>query len=418
MFALVDCNSFFVSCERAFAPTLRDKPVVVLSNNDGCVIARSKEVHSYIPMGANAFEYRRVFADNQVTLFSSNFALYGDMSRRVMQVLRKHAPRTEVYSIDEAFCDLSDVADIPAFVVDLQRKVERITSIPVSIGVGATKTLAKLANHIAKKHKTQQRGICVLDSEAKRKKALRVTKLDSVWHIGSRNAARLQRFSADIATPYDFTCLPNDTIRKVLSIASVAVAEELRGRAVLGMQEAEPRKSIAVTRGFDRSITNLPGLQERVSTYASRCAAKLRAQGSMCQRIVVFAEYTASSAHHRGRGAVSTKVHLAHPCNSSITLARRAIDAIAAVYEPGRRYRKAGVVATHFVPAGRGYQLSLLEDDDGQHHKTMAVMDAINYKHGERAVYLGRQKPQMWYMKQEHLSPKYTTNWEDMLAVS
>ena len=274
MFALIDCNNFYVSCERVFNPKLNNKPVVVLSNNDGCAISRSNEAKALsIPMGAPAFKYEKIFRENEVQVFSSNFPLYGDMSSRVMSMLSKFTPNIEIYSIDEAFLKFEGFEnyDLESYCQKIKNVVFKWTGIPISIGVAPTKALAKVANRIAKKFPNQTKGVYLLNSEEKRIKALKWLKIKDVWGIGFRHAERLKNIKVN--TAYNFINLEDGWVRKNMSVVGLRLKKELEGKSVLNLEEVRsPKKAIATTRSFEGTITDYEKIKERISTFAICCA--------------------------------------------------------------------------------------------------------------------------------------------------
>ena len=276
MYALVDCNNFFVSCERAFQPELEGRPVVVLSNNDGCVVARSNESKAMgIKMGTPFFKVRYLVEQGRLVARSSNYTLYGDLSSRVMSILAEAAPHLEVYSIDEAYMDMDGVAAdrVPGICSDLIKKIRRWTGIPVSIGIADTKTLAKVANHFAKKYKGYK-GVCVIDSDDKIRKALAMTPIADVWGIGRRGAPRLE--AAGVKTALDFIGRPVEWVRGMMGIGGIRTWGELQGRRMVEDERDEKRKSICTSRSFDMTLTDLDEITLRVSDFAGKCAEKLR----------------------------------------------------------------------------------------------------------------------------------------------
>ena len=320
MFALVDCNNFYASCERIFQPQLEGKPVVILSNNDGCVIARSNEAKALgIPMGAPAFKYKKFFETHRVWVFSSNYPLYGDMSGRIMSVLKQFTPNVEVYSIDEAFLQFEgfDRYNLNPYGIEIKRRVRKWTGMPVSIGVAPSKSLAKVANKIAKKFSDKTQGVYVIDSEEKRIKTLKWTKIEDVWGIGSKHSKRLQL--QNVRTAYDFTQLPDTWVRKQMSVVGLRLKKDLEGEATLLLEEGvASKKAIATTRSFEKNLTTFEDLKERVSTFAIFCSDKLRSQKTSCNSIYVFVK---SNRHQKDKlqyrnGIVVT---LPYASSSSIT---------------------------------------------------------------------------------------------------
>lgn len=417
MFALVDCNNFYASCERVFQPKLNNKPVVVLSNNDGCVIARSNEAKALdIPMGAPAFQYQELFDKHDVSVFSSNFELYGDMSSRVMGLLSKYTPDIEIYSIDEAFLKFKgfELFDLQEMGKQMKRRVQRCTGIPISIGFAETKALAKVANRIAKKFPEQTGGVYTIDSEEKRIKALRWLKIEDVWGIGRRHAKRLNL--QGVKTALQFTQLPDDWVRSKMSVVGLRLKKELEGRSVLQLDEIQPKKNIATTRSFHKNYTNLEEVKERVSTFATICAEKLRKQKSCCNALMVFVH---TNGHRKDLPQYSRNifVRLPYPTNSSIDLSKYATLGLEKIYKKGFSYKKAGVIVMDIVPENTK-QLCLYDNADTRHSVILDVIDKVNKSIGRQKIRLASQDlGRTWKMRQEKLSPRYSTRMEDILKI-
>lgn len=418
MYALVDCNNFYASCERLFQPRLKKKPIVVLSNNDGCVIARSNEAKALgVPMGAPAFQYRQLFEENDIHVFSSNFVLYGDMSNRVMQLLREFSPDMEIYSIDEAFLYFSGMPpdfDYTAYGETMRQRVTQGTGIPISVGVAPTKALAKAANRIAKKYPERTGGVYVIDTDEKREKALRWLPVEDVWGIGRQHAKRLK--ARNINTAYDFTRETDAWVKANMAIVGLRLKKELQGESCLQLEMPADKKSIATTRSFDTLYTEFYQLRERVSTFASTCAAKLRKQGSVCNSIMVFVHtnFHRADLPQYSRSAV---IQLPYPTNSSIELSRFASQALRQIYKSGYAYKKAGVVVMDIQPEDL-CQLNIFENSNPRHKALMAALDAINENLGVVKVKLASQDAgRTWKMRQEKLSPRYTTRLTDIISV-
>ena len=414
MFALIDCNNFYASCERAFNPSLIGKPVVVLSNNDGCVIARSNEAKDLgIPMGAPAFEYQYVFERQQVAVFSANFELYGDMSRRVMTMLSDYTPRQEIYSIDECFLDLSGLqVDMHEYGLDMRKKVLKGTGIPVSVGIAPTKALAKVANRIAKKFTVKTGGSYVIDTEDKRIKALKWLQVDDVWGIGRRNAKKLNAIG--VKTAYDFCQLDRTWVLNHMTIVGVRLQDDLNGIPTLEMEPVEIKKSIATTRTFERDYSTYEEVKERVSTFAVSCAEKLREQHSLCTKIEVFIQSNRFK-ENEGQYSNSIAVKLPFPTSSSIEIVEFALQGLQTIYKKGIGYKRAGVVLMNFEKDTE-YQQSLFTNSNPKHALLMEAMDHINSKFGTR-IRLAVQDKKTHKMRQEKLSPCYTTRINDLITV-
>ena len=308
MFALVDCNNFYASCERVFNPSLRAKPIAVLSNNDGCVIARSNEAKPFVPMGAPAFKYQSVFEQHKVNVFSSNYALYGDMSSRVMNTLSQFTPDIEVYSIDEAFLKFQGFTpyyNLENYARQIKATVEKHTGIPVSIGIAPTKALSKMANKIAKKFASKTKGVYVIQTEQQRFKALKWTEIDDVWGIGRQHAKRLK--TQAVFKAYDFIQLPDEWVRQHMSVVGLRLKRELEGKPTLHIDEIKTKKAIATTRTFDHQCSDYNKVKERISSFAISCGEKLRQQQTNCKLIHVFLR-TNKSAYSRGEEGLGLSV--------------------------------------------------------------------------------------------------------------
>jgi len=418
MYALIDCNNFFASCERLFQPKLRNKPIVVLSNNDGCVIARSNEAKKLgIPMGAAAFEYKEKFEKDNIHVFSSNYALYGDMSSRVMDLLSEFSPDIEVYSIDEAFLKFDGFEkyfDFNKYGEQIRYRVTKGTGIPISVGIATTKALSKVANKVAKKFPERTAGVYVIDTEAKRIKALKWLPVEDVWGIGFRHAKRLQLMG--IKTAYDFTLLNEQWIRKNMSIVGLRLLKELQGTPCLELETPSDKKSIACTRSFDKNYSDYELVKERVSTFAVTCAEKLRKQKSCCNAIMVFIH---TNGHRKDLPQYSRSyaLKLPFPSNSNIELAKFASFALKKIFRKGFAYKKAGVVAMDFTPE-EIKQTTLFESSNPQHKPLMEMVDNINNSIGRAKVKLASQDiDRTWKMRQEKLSPRYSTKISEAIKV-
>ena len=418
MYALVDCNNFYVSCERVFQPQYNGKPVVVLSNNDGCIISRSYEAKEIgIPMGAPEFKVRDAIKQHNIKVFSSNYALYGDLSQRVMKILEKFCPSVEVYSIDEAFLNFDgmNISDYHQYGLDVQKKLMKWLSIPTGIGFAPTKALAKLANRIAKKFPERTNGVYVIDTEDKRIKALKWTKIEDVWGIGYRLTKKMQ--SQQILTAYDFTLPHNEAfIKKEMGVVGLRLKYELEGKSVLSLEEPKTKKNIAITRSFEKDITSYSELKERVSTFASVCAEKLRKQNSCCYGVVLFLKKDKFKANGE-RYNFYKMATLPFPSNTSFSISNLALKMLSELYKEGDSYKKAGVIVTEIIPANQR-QFHLFDNENPKFQKIMEVIDKQHAKIGERKIRLGNQDLQRtWKMKQYHLSNKYTTNFKEILEI-
>lgn len=418
MYALVDCNNFYVSCERVFQPQYNGKPVVVLSNNDGCIISRSYEAKEIgIPMGTPEFKVRDAIKQHNIKVFSSNYALYGDLSQRVMKILEKFCPSVEVYSIDEAFLNFDgmNISDYHQYGLDVQKKLMKWLSIPTGIGFASTKALAKLANRIAKKFPERTNGVYVIDTEDKRIKALKWAKIEDVWGIGYRLTKKMQ--SQQILTAYDFTLPQNEAfIKKEMGVVGLRLKYELEGKSVLSLEEPKTKKNIAITRSFEKDITSYSELKERVSTFASVCAEKLRKQNSCCYGVVLFLKKDKFKANGE-RYNFYKMAMLPFPSNTSFSISNLALKMLSELYKEGDSYKKAGVIVTEIIPSNQR-QFHLFDDENPKFQKIMEVIDKQHAKIGERKIRLGNQDLQRtWKMKQYHLSNKYTTNFKEILEI-
>lgn len=419
MYALVDCNNFYASCERVFQPQLIGKPIVVLSNNDGCVIARSYEAKDLgIPMGAPEFECRDLIKKHGIHVFSSNYALYGDMSSRVMKILEGFTPHVEVYSIDEAFLNFDGmpITDFQEYGIQMRKRVQKWLSIPICVGFAPSKALSKIANKIAKKYPDRTGGSYVIDTEEKRIKALKWTKIEDVWGIGFRLTKKMK--AKNILTSYDFTLPQHEVfIQKEMGVVGNRLRLELLGQSVLEMEEAKDKKHIAVTRSFEGRIANLNELKERVSTFASVCGEKLRKQHSNCQVVTVYLRKDKFHNPDNGRYNFYAQETLPFPTNSSITLGKVATKMIEQLYREGEEYKKTGVIVSAITPENQK-QYNLFQDENPKHEALMKVMDTYFKKTGERKIRLGMHDlNRTWKMKQNYLSPKFTTNINDIITV-
>lgn len=417
MFALVDCNNFYASCERVFRPELNGKPVVVLSNNDGCVIARSNEAKALgIPMGAPAFKFQKEFQKDNINVFSSNYALYGDMSSRVMTMLSSFTPDIEIYSIDEAFLkfDGFKYLDLNKYGLEIKNKVTKGTGIPVSVGFAHTKALTKVANRISKKFPKETKGVYTIDTEEKRIKALKWLAIDDVWGIGSRHAKRLK--SIGVHTAYQFTQLSDNWVKSNMSIVGLRLKKELEGVTTQDLEKPQAKKTISTTRTFDKTHTEYSYVKERISTFTVACSEKLRSERSLCNSILVFIR-TNSHSNHQEQYNRSIVIKLPYPTNSSIELAKFAQSGLHQIFKKGYQYKKAGVVVMDLSPE-ETTQLSIFENSNPKHKQLMDVVDKLNNNIGQHKIKLASQAlDRTWKMKQEKLSPRYTTNINEIVLV-
>ena len=418
MYALADCNNFFASCERVFRPELSGRPVIVLSNNDGCAVARSNEAKALgIRMGDPLFKIRDIVEKNHVAVFSGNFALYGDMSRRVQEVLRGYSPLVEVYSIDEAFLDLDGMdVDFDAYAKEISRECWRQTSIPVSVGIAPTKTLAKVASKLCKRY-PKLRGGCYMHRQEDIEKVLRKFPAEDVWGIGRRVMKRLETMG--VKTAWDYVSLPETTVRMLFHLPGYRTWKELRGIPCIALEDmVEPRQTICVSRSFSKEICTLQELSEQVATFAESAVTKLRAQRSVALEIVVFA-MTNRFRENAPQAFSSRHVVIPDGTSDHRTFIRHALEGCRDIYREGFGYKKAGVVITRLVQE-EGFARSLFSDVDAleKESRLSTSIDSINKAYGRGAVLLGAQGTGVVRMQREHQSPHYTTLWADIPKAS
>ena len=424
MYALIDCNSFYASCEKLFRPDLKDKPVVVLSNNDGCVVARSPEAKLLgIKMGVPYFQVKDFCIKNNITVFSSNYALYADMSQRVMTTLETLCPTVEVYSIDEAFLYLADypvaMNDLNAYGNKLKAIVEMHTGIPVGVGIGSTKTMAKLANHAAKTSPATK-GVCVLDNIRWIRRIMQITDIGELWGVGRRYKLRLNEMG--IHTVYQLAICESGKIRQHFGVVLERTCLELNGQSCLGIESIEPKKQIVSSRSFSERITEQQALSESICAHVAKAASKLRKQNSVCAYITVFAK---SSPHHQKDPYVSISgdYQFITPTADTRVMVTAARQVLRVIYKEDVRYAKAGVMLLGICQHDE-VQLDLFAEgrvavkDKKKSTEVTAIMDALNKKYGQNshqqsAVFIaseGIKDKQSWQMSRNMLSPCYTTN--------
>ncbi len=412
MYALVDCNNFYVSCERAFDPSLKGRPVVVLSNNDGNVVARSSEAKELgIPFGAPCFSLRDMVKKKGVAMLSSNYSLYGDMSRRVMDVMASCVPQMEIYSIDEAFLYLGGVAGVTAWARELRERILRWTGIPVSIGLGASKTLAKAAGFIAKKD--PDRGGVFNMAEARADDVLASIMVEDLWGVGRQYQKLLN--GRGIVTALQLRDASDQWVRRHMSVCGLRTVMELRGRACIPLDEAPaPKKGIVSSRSFGRPVETLAELREALASYIARGAEKLRRQRGLARSITVF---IATNPFRESEPQYSRGVTWELPVPTSYTphLIFWGARMLGRIYRPGFRYKKAGVMFSEIAPEGHG-QLCLFHPAPGpEKARLMDVVDRINGERGRGALYFAAQGCQTsWAMRRSFLSPRYTTRWDEL----
>lgn len=414
MFGLIDCNNFYASCERVFNPSLNGKPIVVLSNNDGCVIARSNEAKALgIKMGIPAYQTKDIVKQHDVAVFSSNYVLYGDMSGRVMSMLAELAPEIEVYSIDEAFLNLEGIQDLQTLGSEIARQVTRGTGIPVSGGIAPTKTLAKVANKFAKKYPAYNR-LCIIDTEEKRIKALQLTDIGDVWGIGRRQAAKLEK--QGVKTAYDFTLLPGSWVRKNMTVVGERTWKELRGISCIDMESAPPaKKQICTSRSFGKMIEDIDTMAEAIATHASTCAKKLRKQKSYAMSLMVFI-HTNNFREDLPQYWKNTVLHLPVPTNDTQEIVHYALAGLKTIFMQGYQYKKAGVIITEIT---EGAQLGLFDSVNREkREKLQQAIDRINGENSQHVKLAVQGTGRDWKLKQEQLSKRYTTDISEILTIN
>ncbi len=419
MFALADCNNFFASCERVFRPDLQGKPIIVLSSNDGCAIARSNEAKALgIKMGAPLFKIRDIIEKHNVAVFSGNMALYGDMSQRVRWVLEEYAPSVEPYSIDECFLDFRGVTniDFDAYAKEISAQCWRQTSIPVSVGIAPTKTLAKIASKLCKQY-PKLRGGCYMHRPQDIEKVLRKFPIEDVWGIGRRSAPKLK--DRGVHTAYDFTQLSENVVHSLLGITGVRTWNELKGTPYIEFEDGfEAKQSICVSRSFSSEIYDIKELQEQIANFAATMAEKLRKQGSVAAEMVVFA-YTNRFKESLPQTHSNDLISFETPTADMRTIVSRAAHAINRVFKEGYGYKKAGVIATKIQPECNVIR-SLFEDTATieREQKITSALDSINATFGKGTIRLAIQGSGKIKSSSDSQSPHYTTLWSDIPKVS
>ncbi|EME5080213.1 Y-family DNA polymerase [Klebsiella aerogenes] len=420
MFALCDVNSFYASCESVFRPDLRGRPVVVLSNNDGCVISRSAEAKPFVKMGEPYFKQKDIFRHHGVVCFSSNYELYADMSNRVMTTLEEMSPRCEKYSIDEVFCDLTGVRNcrvLTEFGHELRATVRQRTHLTVGVGIAQTKTLAKLANHAAKRWQQQTGGVVDLSNAERQRKLMAALPVEEVWGVGRRIAKRLETMG--IRTVLQLADTDIRFIRKHFNVVLERTVRELRGEPCLELEEFAPvKQEIICSRSFGHRITEYEEMRQAICSYASRAAEKLRQEHQYCRFISVFVK-TSPFAPDERYYANNASVTLLTPTQDSRDIIAAATRCLDAIWQSGCRYQKAGVMLGDFYSQGVA-QLNLFDENAPRKNsqKLMEVLDRLNAEDGRGTLYFaGQGIQQPWQMKREMLSPRYTTRYSDLPTV-
>ncbi len=419
MKAIIDCNSFYAACERVFKPSLNGKPVVVLSNNDGCIVSRTDEAKALgIKMAGPYYEARVILEQNKVNVFSSNYHLYGDMSQRVMDTLRMLCQHVEVYSVDEAFVDLDGIgeAEMWAYGLYIRNTVEQWTGIPVSVGIAPTKTLSKVANHIVKKNKLATQGTVALLTPEQIRYALENTPVREVWGVGFRSTEKLQWQGID--TAWKLRNMSEEWAHKNLGgVVGVRLIKELRGEPCIEMKNPlEKKKMIATTRMFGKPVFELKDLKEAIATYTARAAEKLRRQGGAAGIISVFVVTNDDTGSYRydprTKGTYAT---LPMPTSLTNDLISHAIPLIEQLYRKGSKYLKGGVMLSGIVPDD-AVQYNLFTPPEHRYLRSlMNVVDNVNFSMRDDVIKFARAgTTKNWKMRQEMRSPRYSTRWDEI----
>lgn len=413
MFALVDCNTFYASCEQIFDPSLAGKPVVVLSNNDGCIIARNAEAKALaIPGMVPYYQVKEQLQRQQVKIFSSNYELYGDISARVMQLLEPFATEMEIYSIDEAFLRVH-ADDLQAHGMAIKDMLWRSARMPVCVGLAPTKTLAKLANRVAKKSK-RFGGVCMLDTQTRWRWALARCTPQDIWGIGTRINERLAQLG--ITTALQLADANAKWLRRHFSVELERTQRELNGEACLDLElVTEPRKDIICTRSFSKRVSELDELQQSISAYAGRACEKLRAQNGVAKQLWVYLERKDAYGNFMQR---QQWVELPCYTDDTRTIAKGAAQAVAAIFQSDQHYRKAGMGLVDVRTRKFEQRDFFAPEQSAQSQRLMQVLDRVNQRYGKHTLTIANEgiKPQ-WAMKRDHLSPRYTTRWRELPVI-
>ena len=412
-FALVDCNNFYVSCERVFDPSLINKPVVVLSNNDGCIISRSNEAKLLnIPMGAPLHLYKNIINSNKVKVYSSNYPLYGDMSNRVMTSLMELGSELEIYSIDEAFLKINeqDHSDIEYDILQMRKNILTWTGIPVSIGLGPTKTLAKIANSIAKK---SQSGVFNLDTEDKQIRILKNINVEEIWGISRRWGSKLRMIG--IGTALELRNVSANRIRQYLGVVVQRIVYELRGISCLDLDKILPKKNIMCSRSFGNPVNSKATIKDFITEYSIRAAEKARQQNSRAQGIYIFLRTNRFKKEKQYNSGIMFGLNF--PCCDTSVIIKLALKAIDQIYQPGYSYHKAGIMMLDLIPSDI-HQKDLFQNTNySLSDERMKVIDFLNKKFGSGIIAHGKVRSKdknKWKSRSFYLSPRYTTQWDEL----
>ncbi|MBN2890324.1 MAG: Y-family DNA polymerase [Bacteroidales bacterium] len=417
MYGLIDCNNFYVSCERVFNPKLKNQAVVVLSNNDGCVISRSTETKALgIKMGEPAFKIEQIVKSHNIAMLSSNYELYGDMSSRVMNTIAAEAPAIEIYSIDEAFIELSNFkyTNLLEFAVNLRAKILKWTGIPVSVGIGKTKTLAKIATNVVKKTPIEC-GAFILETEEQTIEILKKIKVEDVWGIGRRYSKKLR--SEFVFTAYDFITMPDHFVKKTMSIVGLKTKKELEGQSCINLQEVQDsKKTITTSRSFAKKQSDIKILEQAVAYFADNCGIKLRKDNSVAKYLTVYVR-TDHFKSNLPQYSQAITVNLPTATDSSLTLIKYALKGLRLIYKTGFLFKKAAVTLSGIEPKV-AVQGNIFDNSDFQHADLMKTIDAIREKFGKEKLQFGIQNTEgFWKAGRQRVSKAFTTKWDELLEV-
>lgn len=415
VYALVDCNSFFCSCERVFNPKLENKPIIVLSNNDGCAVSRTDEAKALgIKMGAPYFQIKNFCDKHQVHVFSSNYALYGDMSRRVMRTLSDFTPDLEIYSIDEAFLSLTGFQNLSEYALKIKSQVQQYTGIPVSIGIGPTKVLAKLTNMMAKKEKKKTNGVVNYFEIENFDEKIKQIPVQEIWGIGRKSSEKLAQYQ--IKSVYDFKCADEHLIQKLLTIVGLRIQKELKEEECLSLESIRDKKQIISSRSFGQPVYELDEIKESVASHISQAAEKLREQDSICSSIMVYIH--TNRFKNTPQYYNSNVIHMLSGTASTPKMIHYAFEALEKIYRKNYEYKKAGIVLMD-IQKKTSSQLDFFSTHDSKKDdELMKVMDLINQKQGSGTVkFAACGLDQMWKMLSEMKSRNYSSRWSELLEV-
>ena len=414
MIGLIDCNNFFVSCERVFNPRLNQKPVLVLSNNDGCVISRSNEAKALgIKMGTPYFKIRALIESEGIYVRSSNIALYGDMSRRVMSIIRKQVPMIEAYSIDECFMDLCGIQNLATFGKNLSAMVAKWTGIPVSVGIAPNKTLAKIASKFAKKYQGYE-GCCLIDNDSKREKSVKLTPIGDVWGIGRQSGPHLDLLG--IHTAYDLCCMKESSVRNLLKINGVRTWKELWGKKIFPMEFPTQKKSITSSRSFKTSVSDLNSLRTYVANFAAACAERLRRDGTSAAAVSVYIRTDAHREDLPQYSDVST-IKMTVPTSDVREIVSASYSCLSSIYKKGFAYKKASVTVSDIYSSE--IQLDLFDPINRlKQQKLLTAIDLIKKKNGKSSLSVASQEDLGNAVRHDFRSPCFTTKLSEIISVN